>query len=75
MPHWLRTLCARVRPRCTWKYVKGTHLEGDSRYHSHVHCASGHENGRANGDTAGAGSRIDHWSEDVLVEEENGLAP
>lgn len=51
---------------------KDTHLEGlDSRYHSHFHYASD----SANGDSAGGDNRDDHWSENVLVEEDNGLAP
>jgi hypothetical protein len=53
------------------RYVKDTHLERlDSRYHSHVHYA----NGSANGHSAGGDSRDDHWNENLLVEEDNGLA-
>jgi hypothetical protein len=45
-------------------------MEGlESRYHSHVHCASGYENGNESGDDGDGG-----WSENVNVED-NGLGP
>lgn len=54
--------------------VKNTHVERlDSRYDSHVHCASDYENGGANGHRSGR-SIDDHRIENELVEKNNRLA-